>query len=324
MRNPTSRKIRRWATTALAAAIVAGCATAPPTPPPTPAPPAATPAPVAPVEPVLPPTEAKAQAQKMAIEAIDLLQNGHEADARNVLEKATALDPANDLARKLLDQVEADAQAELGATFFRYTVQRDDSLSKIAQTYLGDRLKFYILAKYNDIANPSKLAAGQVIRIPGKAPSTPPVSTRPAAPAQPTPPTPQTAEPAPAAEPEPAPAKAASKLMQQGMAQQKSGDLEAAYASFSEAARAQPGNRDAVVQRDAAREALLQKYDREALQAYHRQNLDLAIEKWDQILKLDPGNQKAKLERERAVELKRKMAEKFGTTGAAPAAGTAK
>ena len=94
--------------------------------------------------------------------------------ARATLEKATALDPANDLARKLLDQIKADAQTELGATFFRYTVQRDDSLSKIAQAYMGDRFRFYILAKYNDIANPSRLAAGQVIKVPGRAPPTPP------------------------------------------------------------------------------------------------------------------------------------------------------
>ena len=40
---------------------------------------------------------------------------------------------------------------------------------------------------------------------------------------------------------------------------------------------------------------------------------DFPIEKWDQILELDPGNQKAKLERERAVELKKKMSDKFGT-----------
>ena len=66
-----------------------------------------------------------------------------------------------------MDQIKADPQKELGTTFFRYTVQRDDSLSKIAQQYLGDRFKFHILAKYNDIANPSKLAAGQVIKIPG-------------------------------------------------------------------------------------------------------------------------------------------------------------
>jgi tetratricopeptide (TPR) repeat protein len=242
----------------------------------------------------------------MAIEAVDLLQNGDEANARATLEKATGIDPGNDLARKLLDQIKADAQTELGSTFFRYTVQRDDSLSKIAQTYLGDRFRFYILAKYNDIANPSRLAAGQVIKIPGKAPATPPAAAR-----QPPQPAPQPAEP-PQAEPEAAP-KGASNLMQQGVAQQKSGNLEGAYASFSEAVRTEPGNRDAVLQRDAVKQALIRRYDREAAQAYQRQNLDLAIKKWDQILELDPANQKAKLERERAIELKKKMSEKFGT-----------
>jgi len=322
MDNQSSRGNWRWAAAAAAAVFVAGCAT-PPAPAPKPAEPAvvAAPQPVAPAEPALPPAQAKAEAQKLAIQAVDLLQNGNEADARAVLEKATAHDPTNDLARKLLDQIKADAQTELGATFFRYTVQRDDSLSKIAQTYMGDRFKFYILAKYNDIANPSKLAAGQVIKVPGKAPATPPPTARPAAPAAPAaehaPAPAPVAAPAPAAEPEPP--KAASNLMQQGAAQQKAGNLEAAYASFSEAARSEPGNKDAVLQRDAVKVALVRKYDREALQAYQRQNLDLAIRKWDQILELDPNNQKAKLERERAIELKKKMTEKFGTAATPPA-----
>jgi tetratricopeptide (TPR) repeat protein len=102
--------------------------------------------------------------------------------------------------------------------------------------------------------------------------------------------------------------------MLQGAEQQKSGNLEAAYATFSEAARTEPANRDAVLQRDATKVALVRRYDREATQAYQRQNLDLAIKKWDQILELDPNNQKARLEKSRAMELQRKMAEKFGST----------
>ena len=307
MDNHTSRDILRFAAAALAVAFVAGCATPPPPPPPKPVepPPVEAPKPVAPTVPELPPAQAKAEAQKLAIQAVDLLQTGDEPAARAVLAKALIYDSTNDLAKKLMDQINADAQAELGPTFFRYTVQRDDSLSKIAQTYLGDRFKFYILAKYNDISNPSRLGAGQVIKVPGKQPVAAPVTARPA--------------PAPAAEPEAPKAAATPSLVQQGMAQQKSGNLEAAYASFSEAARAEPGNKEAVMQRDATKVALVRKYDREAQQAYQRQNLDLAIKKWDQILELDPNNQKAKLERERAVELKRKMSEKFGTATSPPA-----
>ena len=246
----------------------------------------------------------------MAMQAVDSLQNGDEASARVTLEKAVVTDPNNDLAKKLLDQIKADAQAELGSTFFRYTVQRDDSLSKLAQIYLGDRFRFYILAKYNDIANPSRLSAGQVLKIPGKGPITPPAAAKQAPPKPPT----ETVETAP--KPAPEPEVAASKdsgLMQKANALQKSGDLAGAYAMYSEAARSEPGNRDAIIQRDAARTALIRRYDREAAQAYQRQNLDLAIKKWDQILELDSGNQKAKLERERAIDLKKRMSEKFGT-----------
>ena len=112
--------------------------------------------------------------------------------------------------------------------------------------------------------------------------------------------------------------------MQQGMAQQKSGNLEGAYASFSEAARNEPGNRDAALQRDAIEGGAAAQLRPRGAQAYQRQNLDLAIKKWDQILELDPNNQKAKLERERAVELQKKMSEKFGTAASPPAAGAAK
>jgi tetratricopeptide (TPR) repeat protein len=316
MNKHSTTHFRRWAAIAGSIAFAAGCATTPP-PAPAPAPaPVEAPQPVAPAAPELTPAQAKAEAQKLAIQAIDLLQNGDEAGARGVLDKASALDPSNDLARKLADQINADPQKELGAAFFRYTVQRDDSLSKIAAAYLGDRFRFYILARYNDIANPSRLAAGQVIKIPGK--ERPPAAaagarpgTAPAPVAEPAA-APAAGAPEPAPAPAPAPAAAQSDLMEKGIAQQKAGNLEGAYASFNEAVRSEPGNRDAIMQRDGVKAQLIRKYDREAQQAYQRQNLDLAITKWDQILALDPSNQKAKLERERALELKKKLTEKFG------------
>ena len=299
-------------------ALLAGCANQPATPAAapaaTPAPVEVAPQPVTPTAPDLSPAQAKAQAQKLALEAVDRLQNGDEPAARQLLTTAQGLDPANDIARKMSEQINADAQKELGAVFFRYTVQRDDSLSKLAQQYLGDRFRFYILAKYNDMASPSKLAAGQVIKIPGRAPATPPTTPPPTAapevaPSAP-PPVAEPAAPAPA--PAPAPANALAALLEKGRRLQASGDLAGAYGAFSDATALAPGNRDAVLQRDAAKAALIRSYDREATQAFQRQNLDLAIAKWDQLLGLDPANQKAKLERERAIELKKKMNEKFG------------
>ncbi len=317
MTTTLASKARAAVLLASIALLAVGCATpeqpkpapAPaPAPPPPPPPEPVKPAP--PPEPQLSPAQAKEQARKLSIEAVTQLQNGDEPAASKSLEQALALDPTNDLAKKLMDQIKADPQKELGTVFFRYTVQRDDSLSKIAQQYLGDRFKFHILAKYNDIGNPSKLAAGQVIKIPGRAP--PPGAARPAAP-----PPPPAAEPADeaakAAAPETAtPRSASMALMQQGADLAKAGNLEGAYDAYREAALRDPGNRDAVLQRDATRGALARRYEREATQAFQRQNLDESINKWDRVLALEPGNQKAKLERERAIDLRKKLNEKFG------------
>ena len=295
------------------ALLLAACAAPEPAPKPEPppAPPPVVvapepPKPAPPPEPQLTPAEKRAQAQKLTIDAITQLQNGEEAAAQRMLEQSLALDPGSDLAKKMMDQIKADPQKELGTVFFRYTVQRDDSLSKIAQQYLGDRYKFHILARYNDIGNPGKLAAGQVIKVPGRGPGAAP--PKPAAP-----PADVTDEAARAVAPEVAtPRNAAMALMQQGTELQKAGNLEGAYDAFREAALRDPGNRDAALQRDATRQALARRYEREATQAFQRQNLDEAIGKWDRMLALEPGNQKAKLERERAIDLRKRLNEKFG------------
>lgn len=298
-----------WLATAL---LAAACATPEPAPKPAPPPPPPAvvaapepPKPAPPPEPQLSPAEKRAQAQKLTLDAIAQLQNGEQPAAQRMLEQALALDPGSDLAKKMMDQIKADPQKELGTVFFRYTVQRDDSLSKIAQQYLGDRFKFHILARYNDIANPSKLAAGQVIKVPGRGQAVAPKPA--AAPAD------TADEAAKIAAPEAAtPRNASMALMQQGNDLQKAGNLEGAYDAFREAALRDPGNRDAALQRDATRQALARRYEREATQAFQRQNLDEAIGKWDRVLALEPGNQKAKLERERAIELRKKLNEKFG------------
>jgi tetratricopeptide (TPR) repeat protein len=292
-----------------AALLVVGCATPPPAPAPAPVAPAPEPvvaAPVPPPAPELTAAQAKAQAQKLAIEAVDLLQNGDEATAHATLDKALAADATNELARKLLEQIRADPQKELGSVFFRYTVQRDDSLSKLAQQFLGDRFRFYILARYNDMANPSRLAAGQVIKIPGKAPPPPAAAPKPAEAVE--------AMPKP-----PAPTEAETKsrddvqaVLRRAREQESRGNLEAAYATLDEAVPRYPDSEALVKQRDAVRTALIRSLDREATQAFQRQNLDLAIAKWDRVLQLDPANRKARLERERALELTKKMNEKFG------------
>ena len=300
----------RLAAAIAAAVLVAGCATEttkPAEPRPaapaatTPAEPAAAAAPAAPVVPDIPPSEARPMAARLALQAVDQLQGGDDIGARATLEQALKLDPNNDLAKNLHSQINADAQRELGSLFFRYTVQPGESLSRLAQQYMGDRFRFWILAKYNDITNPSRLSAGQVIRIPGRQPATPPpvVATEP-------PPAPK------APEPEAKPSEAVADAMKRGAEQERANNLEAAYATYVDVVARYPSNADAVKKRDTTRTSLIRSLDREASQAFQRQNLDLAIAKWDRILELDANNRKARLERERALDLKKRMAEKFG------------
>lgn len=307
-----------------AALVAAGCATPPPAtgpskPEPATTPPAATaaspgataavpaPAPVPAPEPApvdVPPAIAKPQAQKLALEAVDHLQNGDESAAAATIDRALALDATNELARKLAEQIRADAQKELGPVFFRYTVLKDDTLSKLAQQFLGDRFRFYILAKYNDITNPSRLAAGQVIRVPGKAP---PAQAAPVA---------ATPEPVPAARPPEAEARPrddAVEALAKAAQMERSGNLDGAYVAYADIAQRYPANAEAAKRRDATRASLVRALDREATQAFQRQNLDLAIAKWDRVIEVDPANKKARLERERALDLKRKAEKRFGT-----------
>jgi tetratricopeptide (TPR) repeat protein len=277
----------------------------------------------APAAPETPPlrTEQRVQtAQKLSTDALELLQNGEESSARSFLEHALRLDPGNEVARKLLDQIRADARAELGATNFAYTVQPGDSLAKIAQAFLGDRYRFYILAKYNGIGNPSRVAVGQVIKIPGQAPPKL-IATEPAAhsakpPVAPAPPAAArvATDPAPvaAAEPTSPRRREAERLYAEGLGFQKSGNTARAYDAFKDAVGRDPTFELAAQQRDAARRELIARYQRDATAAFHRQDLDGSIRNWDLLLALDPDDQNARLKRAQAVDLKQRL-NKFNT-----------
>ncbi|NOX76556.1 MAG: LysM peptidoglycan-binding domain-containing protein [Gammaproteobacteria bacterium] len=101
-------------------------------------------------------------------EAIKALQVGKVDKAKRELEAAIRQEPSNVTALNLLVQINTPASKYFaGKGSFRYKVKSGESLSTIAKKYLKEPLKFYILAKYNNIENPSKVKIGQSIRIPG-------------------------------------------------------------------------------------------------------------------------------------------------------------
>ena len=218
----------------------------------------------------------------MALRAVNLLDEGREGEAKAELQKALTLDRNNALAESLMNQITADPGTTLGAKSFKYTVRQGDTLSKIAEAFLKDQYKFYILARYNNISVPRSLRLGQVIQVPGAAPAVqavPPV-------------------------PEPAPkTSSGERLYQEGQQAARDGDKDKAYDFYMQAAKADPRDQRARAAADQLRPELVASHDRKAREAYRRQDLNTTIKEWDRVLELDPNNGTARLERRRAEEL---------------------
>ena len=292
-----------------AVGVLAACAqlpnaTAPQPPAAPPQPTASEPEPQHPVPNPPAPVATQQQATKIAMAAATLLESGHEEQAKAELQRALAADPNNKMALHLMRQITADPVALLGRESFNYTVQPNDSMSGIAKRFLGDVYSFYILARYNGIPVPRQVSGGQVLRIPGKAPppSAPREPPRAEAPPPPAPPVVAAPPPPPPAPPEPTPGERA---MRNGEAAERANDFERALAEYRKAANLdQPGAEAKVEQ---VRKQLVLRYSLNARTAFAKQDLDGAIHAWERVLAVDPSNDTAKLELQRALQLKEKV-----------------
>lgn len=301
----------RAAVFGLAGLLVACASPKPPAEPVLPGPGAAG-AQMGPPEPAAPGVPASAaaqvQAQKEAQAAVEQLEDGHEDEARALLRKAVNLDPNNKLAVSLLRQLNLDPVALFGRESFSYTVKPGESLSRIAGHFMGDIYLFYGLARYNDIKVPKQVAGGQVIRVPGRAPaveereparsSGKPSSkpTRPVAPPVVVPPAP-VAPATPAAPAAPAVAASVPAVVPVPPA------AEPALAPAVDTAAAAKAKAKA----EAQRQKLVEQHTQKARASLARQDLDGAIANWSKVLELDPGNDTARLERQKAIALKEKV-----------------
>lgn len=236
--------------------------------------PAATPVPeVKPVErPVLAPGAARARVQQLIRQVLESLNEGDEERAKVDLDEARHYEPDNKTVACLQRGITADPLTALGKESQPYTVQGGETLGRIAQRALGDTCEFYLLARYNQIRVPKQVAAGQVLRIPGKVALAAPDAAGPRRPdavasdtarVTPTPaaPTVDTTTTKPVVStPSPAPAKA---------------DID--------------------------------RHHRAAQAAFRRQDLATAIREWGRVLELDPGNELARARRQEAIDLERRL-----------------
>ncbi|MCG7982442.1 MAG: LysM peptidoglycan-binding domain-containing protein [Candidatus Thiodiazotropha lotti] len=134
-----------------------------------------------PIEETIPPPTDSLTPNQRVRKALQHLQQGDYENARNQLNWALMDDPGHSRANHLLEQMDADPIEYLGLKNFYYDVQPGDSLSLIAKNFLDDPYKFVILARYNKLDNPSKLAPGQRIRVPGDMPEKVKIKAKPKA-----------------------------------------------------------------------------------------------------------------------------------------------
>lgn len=103
-------------------------------------------------------------------DVVSLLAEGKTELARRMLLIMAKRDPTDLRTPALIASLDADPQVALGSKSFAYRVQPGDRMTMLSQRFLGDRLKFYLLSRYNGIAIPKQIVAGQMLRIPGVAP----------------------------------------------------------------------------------------------------------------------------------------------------------
>lgn len=147
---------------------------APPAPPPSPLPPP-------PPRNVVPPVNRQASTARAPVFmaapgltgrqrlklAVDLLGRGEADHAKVEVETFLKDQPDSELGKSLLSQITEDPRAVLGAQSFSYTVQPGETLASLAEKFLDDRFKFYVLARYNGVNVPTAPQVGRVLQIPG-------------------------------------------------------------------------------------------------------------------------------------------------------------
>ena len=180
--------------------------------------------------------------------AVELLDGGDEQRAEVELRAALEEQPNNGAAQRLLQQITEDPHTLLTATPRPYTVRPGDSMSALAERYLGDALMFYALARYNDLEAPNQLSAGQRLMIPMR----PGVTVASASPSEgATPPASSAAMPLRTGDPE-----RANRLRLQGLQQLNSGNVDGAISLLRQAQALDAGN--PAIQRDLDRAVRLQ------------------------------------------------------------------
>ena len=116
------------------------------------------------VDQTIPPaTESPGERWHMALE---MLGSGDERQAEELFVELRDAPGYAERSKHMLEQVRRPIHRYFPDDHFNVRLRAGQSLSALSRHYLDDPLKFFALARYNGIAAPNRVAAGQLIRIP--------------------------------------------------------------------------------------------------------------------------------------------------------------
>lgn len=98
--------------------------------------------------------------------ALEMLGNGDDRQAAELFAELRDSHGYGERAQHMLEQIRRPIHRYFPDDHFNVRLRAGQSLSALSRRYLDDPLKFFALARYNGIAAPNRVAAGQLIRIP--------------------------------------------------------------------------------------------------------------------------------------------------------------
>jgi LysM repeat protein len=236
----------------MAIAVLSACATTAPAPGPAALEtPEAVAVAAAPETPVLAPIEPPKTLSSRIADAVQHLDRGDVEKASNELTLALKDAPKDATARRLMSQIDTDPVVLLGPAVQTYVVVTGDTMSAIADRFLGDHLMFFALSRYNGLSSPRALRLGQTLKIPKSAKVSVLAAAAPVAPLVPKAPA-ETAAAASTA----SPASKASALRLSALENLNNGHADRAVEQLNQAKSLNP--QDASIERDLARALKIQ------------------------------------------------------------------
>lgn len=240
---------------------------------------------------------------------LQLLEDGDEATGRVELVAYMQNSRRSAIGRSLLRQIDTPPEEYFPAEFREVILRKGQSLSNIAETYLGNAIEFHALAKYNGIERPKRMFPGQIVKVPltdeaekafselEDALDEPALDSLPLA---------ESLDSQPGQLGDASEATTLKEKIADTQVLNAPGETEEIEASQEQVDGSAAASLEPALATPAP-EIDVDAMHRRAINAYRAQDLDTAISLWNQILDADPSYEGARLYRSQALALNKRL-----------------